>query len=85
MHEAFHEYRQVPIWKNVNNLQSVIHTDERNKEQYQLLLTEISILDKAYSSKNKEELLSILRDFITVRDTRYNKFKYMEQEKKLKL
>lgn len=83
MHEAFHEYRQVPIWKNVNDLQSVIHIEDRNKEQYQLLLTEISILDKAYSSKNKEELLSTLRDFITVRDTRYNKFKYMEQEKKV--
>ncbi|MDU6522132.1 hypothetical protein [Clostridium sp.] len=83
MHEAFHEYRQVPLWKNINDLQSVIFIEERNEEQYQLLLTEIAILDKARNTNNKDELLDILSDFVTVRDIRYNKFEYMKQEKKV--
>jgi len=81
MHEVFHEYRQVPIWENVNQLQSSILVEERNKEQYQLLLTEFAILDKASSTNNKDELISTLRDFIIVRDARYTKFPYMKQEK----
>ncbi len=81
MHEVFHEYRQVPIWKNTKELQSSIHVEERNKEQYQLLLTEFDILDKASSANNKNELINILSDFVTLRDTRYNKFPYMKQEK----
>lgn len=81
MHEVFHEYRQVPIWKNANELQSSIHVEERNKEQYQLLLMEFAILDKASSASNRDELINILSDFIAVRDTRYNKFNYMKQEK----
>lgn len=81
MHELFHEYRQVPVWKNVNELYSSIYVQERNKEQYQLLLTELAILDKANDTSNKKELLNILNDFITVREARYNKFEYMEQEK----
>lgn len=81
MHEVFHEYRQVPMWKNINKLQSSIHVKERDREQYQLLLTEFAILDKASSVNSKVELINILSDFVTVRDTRYNKFYYMEQEK----
>lgn len=81
MHELFHEYRQVPTWKNANELQSSIHVEERNKEQYKLLLTEFSILDKASNANSKDELINTLSDFITVRDTRYNKFQYMKQEK----
>lgn len=81
MHEVFHEYRQVPIWENANELKSSIHVEERNKEQYQLLLTEFAILDKASSANNKNELINVLSDFVTVRDARYNKFPYMKQEK----
>ncbi|AFS77502.1 hypothetical protein Curi_c04270 [Gottschalkia acidurici 9a] len=81
MHEVFHEYRQVPVWKNVNELSSSIYVEERNKEQYQLLLTELSILDKAWATSNKNELINILSDFITIRDDRYSKFEYMKQEK----
>ncbi|SHJ05790.1 hypothetical protein SAMN02745163_01205 [Clostridium cavendishii DSM 21758] len=81
MHEVFHEYRQVALWKNVNNLRSSIQVDERNKEQYQLFLTEFAILDKANSANDKSELLNILSDFVTVREARYSKFDYMKQEK----
>ncbi|KEH89312.1 hypothetical protein Z967_10650 [Clostridium novyi A str. 4540] len=81
MHEVFHEYRQVPIWKNINKLKSSIHVEERNKEQYQLLLIEFAILDKACSANNKDEMVNVLNDFVTVRDFRYNKFNYMKQEK----
>lgn len=81
MHEVFHEYRQLPVWKNANELKSSIHVEERDKEQYQLLLTEFAILDKASSANNKNELINTLSDYVTVRDARYNKFPYMKQEK----
>jgi hypothetical protein len=81
MHEVFHEYRQVPLWKNVNDLTSTIFIEERNKEQYQLLLLEFAILDKANEISNKDELINILSDFVTAREYRYNKFQYMKQEK----
>lgn len=81
MHEVFHEYRQVPLWENVNDLSSVIFVEERDKEQYQLLLLEFAILDKANSIINKEELINVLSDFVRVREYRYNKFQYMKQEK----
>lgn len=83
MHEVFHEYRQVPIWKDINSLISSIYTVERNKEQYQLLITELAILDKAEKAGTKDELRNILNDFVTIRDFRYDKFTYMEQEKKV--
>ena len=74
MHEVFHEYRQVPIWKDINSLISSIYTVERNKEQYQLLITELAILDKAEKAGTKDELRNILNDFVTIRDFRYDKF-----------
>lgn len=80
MHEVFHEYRQVPLWKNVDDLTSSIFVKERNKEQYQLLLLEFAILDKANEISNKDELIYILGDFVTVREYRYDKFQYMKQE-----
>jgi len=80
MHEVFHEYRQVPLWKNVDDLTSSIFIEERNKEQYQLLLLEFAILDKANEISNKDELINILGDFVTVREYRYDKFQYMKQE-----
>ncbi|MEW9095440.1 MAG: hypothetical protein AB2417_10205 [Clostridiaceae bacterium] len=81
MHEVFHEYRQVPLWKNVNDLTSTIFIEERNKEQYQLLLLEFAILDKANEISKKDELINVLSDFVTVREYRYNKFQDMKQEK----
>lgn len=83
MHEVFHEYRQVPRWKNVDNLCSSIYIPERNKEAYQLLITELAILDKADEAETKEELRSILTDFVMLRDFRYDKFDYMKEEKKV--
>ncbi|WMM25250.1 hypothetical protein RBU61_00905 [Tissierella sp. MB52-C2] len=81
MHEVFHEYRQVPLWKNVNDLTSSIFIEERNKEQYQLLLLEFAIMDKANEINNRDELINILSDFVTAREYHYNKFQYMKQEK----
>lgn len=81
MHEIFHEYRQVPLWKNVNDLASTIFIQERNKEQYQLLLLEFAILDKANKMSSRDELINALSDYVTAREYRYNKFQYMKQEK----
>lgn len=83
MHEVFHEYRQVPLWKNVENLSSSILIDKRNKDQYQLLLLECSILDKANEISNRDELINVLSDYVTAREYRYNKFPDMKQEKQV--
>ena len=83
MHEIFHQYRQVPLWKNVDDLSSSIFINERDSEQYQLLITELAILDKAQSAKTKDELRNILNDFIILRDFRYDRFNDMKEEKKV--
>lgn len=83
MHEVFHEYRQVHLWKNLDNLSSNIFIDKRNKDQYQLLLLEFSILDKANEISNRDELINVLSDYVTVREHRYNKFPDMKQEKQV--
>lgn len=83
MHEVFHEYRQVHLWKNVDNLSSNIFIDKRNKDQYQLLLLEFSILDKANEISNRDELINVLNDYVTVREHRYDKFPDMKQEKQV--
>lgn len=71
----------MPLWKNVNDLSLVVHMEKRNKEQYQLLLLELVILDKTNEISNKDELTKILSDFVTAREYRYNKFQDMKQEK----
>lgn len=81
MHEVFHEYRQVPLWENVNDLTSSIFIEERNKEQYQLLLLEFSLLDKANSTDNEDQLINVLSNYVEVREYRYSKFPFMKQEK----
>ena len=81
MHEVFHEYRQMLLWKNINELSSSIAVEERNKEQYQFLLLEFAILDKANEISNEDELINVLSDFVAAREYRYNKFQYMKQEK----
>lgn len=80
MHEAFHEFHQVRLWENVNNMNSSIWGVERSAEMYQYFMTELSILDAINQEKNPEILQIILLDFITLRNHRYEHWPFMKQE-----
>lgn len=83
MHEAFHEYHQVPHWKNVNELSSSLYLEKRSQEQYQLLTLEMMILDKVNEAKEREKMLDYLTDYVLVREARYRKYSEMKEEKKI--
>jgi hypothetical protein len=80
MHEAFHEFRQLPNWPHVHELQSIMNTRQRSVEMYQLFMMETAILDAINQETDVDALKLLLVDFITVRNHRYDKWPERKEE-----
>lgn len=90
MHEAFHEYRQIPKWSNVSNdipkeddLITVISPKSLDSDHYQLLMVELDILDEVREMEDKEKIIKLMEKWAVTREHRYSKWPYMKNEGKV--
>lgn len=74
LHESFHICKQKEWTYDKDSEGSIVFDFPNNEENYALMGVEFLLLDKCLETDNKEDIEKYLKDFITIRTYRYDKW-----------
>lgn len=74
LHESFHICKQKEWTYDKDNDGSIVLDFPNNKENYALMGIEFLLLDKCLETDNKDDIEKYLKDLITIRTYRYDKW-----------